>query len=98
MTSNKIIAEQFTTKYGADYISWLQQALISQENKVRLSKVVLQMMRHQPLSDHNGNPWLKHHSDITETSFYKNIPDTDPQKQIDSLKEDVANLLKNNNK
>lgn len=98
MTSNKIIAEQFTTKYGADYISWLQQALISQENKVRLSKVVLQMMRHQPLSDHNGNPWLKHYSDITDTSFYKNIPDPDPQKQTDSLKEDVENLLEKNNK
>lgn len=93
ITSNKIIAEHFASKLSSGEVSWLQQALISQENKVRLSKVVFQMMRQQPLSDYNGNPWMEHYSEITETSFFKGVPKKDPQKRTDSLIEDINILL-----
>ena len=93
MTSNKIIAEHFSSKLPAGQVSWLQQALISQENKVRLSKVVFQMIRREPLTDYHGNGWVKHYGDITRTSFFKGIPEKDPQKRTDSLVEDIRGLL-----
>ena len=93
MTSNKIIAEHFSSKLPAGQVSWLQQALISQENKVRLSKVVFQMIRREPLTDYHGNAWVKHYGDITRTSFFKGIPEKDPQKRTDSLVEDIRGLL-----
>ena len=95
MTSNKIIAEHFVSKNIKD-LTFLQQALISQENKVRLSKVILQMMKNQPLTDYNGNPWVKQYDDITQTSFFKGLPEEDPQKQTDSLVEDIKELIKKN--
>lgn len=97
ITSNKMIAEHFASKLSSGQVTWLQQALISQENKVRLSKVVFQMMRLQPLTDYNGNKWVEHYNDITETSFFKNIPEKDPQKRTDSLVEDIKALINNNN-
>lgn len=95
MTSNKIIAEHFASKLDAVQVSWLQQALISQENKVRLSKVVFQMMRQEPLADYNGKAWVEHYSDILNTSFFKNIPEKDPQKRTDSLVKDIKELINN---
>ena len=97
MTSNKVIAEHFVSKFPQGQFSWLQQALISQENKVRLSKVVFQMMRQDPLTDYNGNAWVEHYSEITETPFYKNVPEKDPQKRTDGLVEDIRELIMNNN-
>ncbi len=96
MTSNKIIAEHFVSK-KLENTTFFQQALISQENKVRVSKVVLQMMKQMPLTDYNGNPWVKQYNDITKTSFFKGIPEKDPQKQTDSLVRDIRELIKNNN-
>lgn len=96
MTSNKIIAEHFVSK-KLENKTFFQQALISQENKVRVSKVVLQMMKRLPLTDYNGNPWIKRYNDITKTSFFMSIPKEDPQKQTDSLVADIRELIKNNN-
>lgn len=94
ITSNKIIAENIKTKDSNGNTSWLQESFISEENSVRLSKVIMQMMNHQPLTDYNGNAWVRDYSEITETSFYKRIPPKDPQKLTDSLKEDISTLLK----
>jgi hypothetical protein len=97
MTSNKIIAEHFATKLSKGEVSWLQQAFISEEKFVRLTKVVMQMIRLQPLTDYNGNAWSKNYSDILETSFFKSIPEKDPQQLSDILVEDIRELIKNNN-
>lgn len=91
MTSNKMISEYFSEK------SWLQQAFISEENFVRLSKVVLQMKKKEPLTDYNGNPWISNYSDIISTPFYNSIPKKDPQMLTDSLLEDIKTLLNNSN-
>ncbi len=94
ITSNKIIAEHFASKLSPGMVTWIQQALISQENKVRLSKVIFQMTRQEPLTDYNGNKWVEHYGDITETPFFKNVPEKDPQKRTDSLVEDIRELIK----
>ena len=94
ITSNKIIAEHFSSKIDSSQISWLQQAMISQENKVRLSKIVFQMMKNLPLTDYNGNAWVEQYGKITETAFFKNIPEKDPQKRTDDLVDDIREMLK----
>lgn len=96
ITSNKIIAEHFSAPTSTGQVTWLQQALISQENKVRLSKVVFQMLRHQTLTDYNGNHWVENYSGIIETDFFKNIPTKDPQNRTDSLVADIRELIQNN--
>ena len=96
ITSNKMIAEHFASKLPSGQVTWLQQALISQENKVRLSKVVFQMMKRQSLTDYNANKWVERYSDIIETSFFKSVPEKDPQKRTDSLVEDIKVLISNN--
>jgi len=97
ITSNKMIAEHLKNIDGGN-ASWLQRAFVSEEKSVRLSKVVMQMMVQQPLTDYNGNGWLKNYNEITETAFFKNIPKPDPQKLTDSLIEDIELLLKTNHK
>ena len=97
ITSNKMIAENLKNIDGGN-ASWLQRAFVSEEKSVRLSKVVMQMMVQQPLTDYNGNGWLKNYNEITETAFFKNIPKPDPQKLTDSLIEDIELLLKTNHK
>ena len=92
ITSNKMIAEHLTLDSNCS-ASWLQNAFVSEEDSVRLSKVVMQMMINQPLTDYNGNAWISYYSEITETPFYKSIPPKDPQKLTDSLKEDILKLL-----
>lgn len=94
MTSNMIIAEQFTLKHPNSKKSWLQQAFMSEENFVRLTKVIMQIIKQQPLTDYNGNAWISNYSDLTETSFYKSIPKEDPQKLTDNLMKDLQALLK----
>ena len=96
MTSNVIVAEHFATKMPSGQVSWLQQAFISEEKFVRLSKIILQMMKLQPLTDYNGNIWIKDYCEITETPFFKTIPQEDPQKLTDKLVEDITELLKKN--
>ncbi len=93
MTTNKIIAEHFNNKLEDKNVTWLQQAFVSEENNVRLSKIILQMMRKEPLTDYNGNLWVQHYGDITKTQFYKDIPNEDPLKLTDILIEDVNALL-----
>jgi hypothetical protein len=94
MTSNKIIAEQLTLRHPNSKKSWLQQAFVSEENFVRLTKVIMQIIKQQPLTDYNGNAWISDYSDLTETSFYKSIPKEDPQKLTDNLMKDLQALLK----
>lgn len=94
MTSNMIIAEHFGTKELSKPVSYLQQALISQENKVRLFKIIIQMIDKQPLTDYNGKAWMSYYRNVTETEFYKNVPDKDPQEQTDILMQDIMILLK----
>jgi len=96
MTTNKIIAEHFSSKLEANQVSWLQQAFISEENFVRLSKIVLQMKKKYPLTDYNGNAWVKNYHNILETPFLQAIPKSDPQKLTDSLMEDIKELMENN--
>ncbi len=93
MTSNKIIAEHFSSKYPNRKPSWLQQAFMSEENYVRLSKIVLQMKKKYPLTDYNGNAWVKKYSEVLETPFFKRIPENDPQQLSNSLVEDIRTLL-----
>lgn len=93
ITSNRIIAEHLTSDPNGN-ASWLQSAFVSEEDSVRLSKMVMQIMSHQPLTDYNGNAWISDYNEITETPFYKSIPSRDPQKLTDSLVEDITLLLK----
>lgn len=96
ITSNIIIAEHFATKYPNRNPSWLQQAFISEENFVRLTKVVMQILKQQPLTDFNGNNWLKNYNEIENTLFFKNLPKEDPQKLTDGLVEDIRTLIRIN--
>jgi len=93
ITSNQIILEHFRSQDESNDISWLQQALISQENKVRLSKIVFQMMNLEPLTDHNNNPWVTNYADIIDTPFFKSVPESDPQERTDSLILDIRQHL-----
>lgn len=95
MTSNMIIAQHFAMKESSKPVSYLQQALISQENKVRLFKIVVQMIDKQPLTDHNGKDWVSYYRNVTETDFFKSVPEIDPQKQTDILVGDIKELLMN---
>ncbi len=92
ITTNKIIAEHLTPIANGN-VSWLQRAFVSEENNVRLSKVIMQMMIEQPLTDYNGNAWVKSYNEIIDTPFSKGIPVPDPIKLTDSLKEDICTLL-----
>ena len=91
ITSNKIIAEHFA---GSSQATWLQQAFVSEENFVRLHKVIMQMQRKEKLTDYNGKTWLKNYSDITETPFFKSVPETDPQQLTDNLVKYIKDSLK----
>jgi len=93
MTVNRIIDEHFDKRELEGKHTWLQQAFISEENSVRLSKVVMQMMIQQPLTDYNSNAWLKNYNEIIETPFYKAIPIPDPIKLTDILMDDIELLL-----
>jgi len=93
MTVNRIIDEHFDKRELEGKHTWLQQAFISEENSVRLSKVVMQMMIQQPLTDYNSNVWLKNYNEIIETPFYKAIPIPDPIKLTDILMDDIELLL-----
>lgn len=93
MTVNRIIDEHFNKRELAGKHTWLQQAFISEENNVRLSKVVMQMMIQQPLTDYNSNAWISDYSAITESSFFNSVPPQDPLKLSDTLMNDIRNLL-----
>lgn len=93
MTSNKIIAEQFALRHPNCKKSWLQQAFMSEENFVCLTKIIMQIIKKQPLTDYNGNAWISNYSDLAETSFYKCIPKKDPQKLTDKLMKDIHTIL-----
>ena len=96
MTSNKIVAEHFSSKYPNREPSWLQRSFKSEEDFVRLSKIVMQILKQQPLTDYNGNVWLQNFDEVAETSFFKNIPQPDPQKLTDRLIADIIELIKSN--
>ena len=93
ITTNLIIKEHFNILSHNSQISWLQKALISQENEVRLTKIVFQMKNQKPLTDQNGNRWVHNYEEIIETSFFKNIPEKDPQNRTDSLVANIRELL-----
>lgn len=93
MTSNKIIAEQFALRHPNCKKSWLLQAFMSEENFVCLTKIIMQIIKKQPLTDYNGNAWISNYSDLAETSFYKCIPKKDPQKLTDKLMKDIHTIL-----
>lgn len=97
ITSNKIIAEHFSSSMKSGTFSWIQQAMISQENKVILTKTLFQMLYHEPLTDHNGNAWVKNYSEFTETSFFKSLPENDPQNRTNSLVRDLKEILGESN-
>lgn len=92
ITSNRIIAEHFQSKGNNGQLTWLQQALKSQENKVRLTKIVFSMMRGIPLKNHNEILWVDTYADILNTPFFKGLPENDPQNRIQSLMEDIKVL------
>lgn len=96
MTSNKIVAEHFSSKYPNREPSWLQRSFKSEEDFVRLSKIVMQILKQQPLTDYNGNVWLQNFDEVAETSFFKNIPQPDPQKLTDRLIADIIEFIKSN--
>lgn len=96
ITANLIIAEHFKAHIHQRQMSWLQQALVSQENKVRLTKILFQMMSNRPLTDHNGNHWVDNYEDIVSTPFFENVPKKDPLNRTDSLMADIRGLLENN--
>jgi len=73
--------------------TWLRQSLKSQENKVQLAKIIFQMYEGNPLTDQNGNVWVKKYSDITQTDFYRNIPQNDPLDRTNILIKDIQEML-----
>ena len=96
MTTNKIISDHFKTNSYDTTAPWLQQAFKSEENYVRLSKILMQMAKNQSLTDYHGNIWLNTYSDIIQTQFFVNIPKEDPIKLTDKLVADVLNQIDNN--
>lgn len=93
MTANRMIADHLKTKDPSSKSSWLQLAFCSEENYVRLSKVLMQMSITQPLTDYNGNKWLDTYTDLAQTPFFKNIPKEDPIKLTDNLVADFLNQI-----
>jgi len=93
ISSNQIIYDHLAVKLQAGQVSWLQQALISQENKVRLYKVACQMMRNEQLTDYNGNKWVERYEDITKTDFFNSIPEKDPQSRTDDLVTVISEII-----
>ncbi len=92
ITLNKIIAEHLGAE---DQVSWLQQALISQENKMHLTKIIYQMMDNQSLTDYNGKEWIKpkDYAQVEESSLFRNLPQNDPQARTDSLVREIKNMV-----
>ena len=95
VTINQIIEEHFGTKFDSYRISWLQQALISQENKVKLFKIIYQINDNVPLTDQNGNKWTDRYGDILETSFFIGLQKEDVQNRTDCLVDDIYKFLGN---
>lgn len=96
MTANKMIAELLASTQSNASPTWLQQDFISEENYVRLSKIIMQMMRRQPLTDHNGNKWFTEYGSLKETPFFQNIPLTDPRKLSGKLMKDIQHRIEIN--
>ena len=88
---NKIIADHMVPNKER---SWFQQALISQENKMRLKKVIYQIMNGQVLTDFNGNAIGDKYEDFLNTSFFQSLPKEDPQARTDELVQDILDLIK----
>ena len=93
MTTNRMIAEHFSPGESKEPVTWLQQALKSQENKVILTKALYQMLEGLPLTDQNGHLWVKSYADLPETGFFRSLPETDPQGRSDSLIKEIKALL-----
>lgn len=51
------------------------------------------MKTNEPLTNQNGNSWVDSYEEIVETSFFKNIPEKDPQNRTDNLVADIRELL-----
>jgi len=50
-------------------------------------------MNRESLTDQNGNSWVYSYEEIIETSFFKSVPEKDPQNRTDSLVADIRELL-----
>ena len=51
------------------------------------------MKTNEPLTNQNGNSWVDSYEEIVETSFFKSVPEKDPQNRTDSLVADIRELL-----
>lgn len=92
-TSNQIVSDHFFTRIPSGHVTWLHQGIISQGNKVRLTKILFQMHDRKPLTTPNGDLWVKNYHDVIDTPFFKGIPKKDPQKRTDRLVEDIKGFL-----
>ena len=92
-TSNQIVSDHFSTRLPSGQVTWLHQGIISQGNKVRLTKILFQMHDGKPLTNPNGDVWVKKYHDVLNTPFFKSIPEKDPQKRTDRLVTDIKELL-----
>lgn len=93
-TANMVIEEHLGSSRYSETSSWLQKAILSQENKVRLSKVIFQMKINVPLTDMNGDLWTENYQEFLNSTFFKNLPSKDPLKRTDSLINDIKLLIK----
>lgn len=92
ITLNKIIAEHLANN---EQVSLLQQALISQENKMHLIKIIYQMMDNENLTDYNGKNWIdkENYASLIDTTLFQRIPKEDPQARTDLLKAEITQML-----
>lgn len=94
ITLNKIIAEHLAFDDNKQ-VSWLQQALISQENKMNLTKIIYQMMDNQNLTDYNGKKWIEkeNYPSLFDTALFHRLPKEDPQARTDSLINEIKYMI-----
>ena len=95
ITLNKLIAEHLKASKNKKE-TWLQRALISQEDKMHLTKIIYQMMDHQALTDYNGKEWIKpeDYVQVVDSTLFRRIPEKDPQARTDTLVQEIKSMVR----
>lgn len=91
--SNLTVKDIFKAKYNDPIDTWLLIAQKSQEDKVKLSKIIFQITTKKPLTDHHGNILVDNYHDILSHDYFKNTIDDDPLARTKKLKEEIIKRL-----
>ena len=91
--SNLTVKDILKAKYHDPKDTWLLIAQKSQEDKVKLTKIIFQITTGKPLTDHQGNILVDNYPDILLKDYFKNTSDKDPLRRTDKLKEEITKRL-----